>query len=287
MFSIGLMSPVVALPLALIYSFPAAFLAFERGAGAAISSALASACIMSIVMPGIYSVMYFFMFGLSGVLIGLAAKSGVAGGNLLVASSSVEFAGKLFAVVICFRVTGVNLMSPDAAEIETVLASFGGASLDPGIMRVFIDNMILLIPYSMIMFAAVEAMACVMLVSYIHKKRTGEAFFHMPSFPEWSFPRSLLVALIAGFRCGEIASGRQDAYMLRQIGANLSEISRTLFILQGLSCVYFFMELRHIPRFLRITTVILAPFLPIIGALLAIIGIADMGFDFRHRVRGT
>jgi hypothetical protein len=221
------------------------------------------------------------MFGFSGVVIGVLARAVKERSNLLVACAGVEFAGKLAAVMFYFLAFGANLMAPDKSEIERFLTSLGGAS--GGAARGIIDRVVLLIPYSMLMFSAMESVVCLALVSYAHRKRRGEAIFSLPPFSEWTFPRSVLAALVIGFLCGIFSSGGSDMYMLSQVGVNLIEISKTIFILQGLSCAYNVMGRRGIPKFLRIGIVICTPFMSFLGDVFAIVGVTDMGFDLRNR----
>jgi uncharacterized protein YybS (DUF2232 family) len=242
---------------------------------------------MTFALSGVFGLLYFCTFGLAGAMMGLLAKRGEKGGNLLVAAGTVEFMGKLAGVLIFHWFYGVNLLAPGADAIEKTIMSFGNSPLDRETARLVIDRVILLIPYGVIFFSVLEALLCLMLLSYFHRKRTGEAVYSLPHFRDWRFPRSMLVALVAGFICGQISSGREGFYLLKQMGANLSELSRTVFILQGLSCAYFFMELRGIPMAFRAMAIILTPVAPFLGDLLAIVGVVDMGFDFRKRQRGV
>jgi uncharacterized protein YybS (DUF2232 family) len=195
--------------------------------------------------------------------------------------------GKLAGILIFHYFYGVNLMAPDASVIEKTIMSFGNSPIDPAAARQIIDRVILLIPYGVIFFSVLEALFCLMMLSYFHRKRTGEAVYSLPHFREWRFPRSMLVALVAGFICGQISSEREGFYLLRQMGANLSELSRTVFILQGLSCVYFFMELKGIPMAFRAIAITLTPIALVFGDLLAIVGVVDMGCDFRKKRKGV
>lgn len=216
----------------------------------------------------------------------MAGKGGKCG-DLLVASASVEFAGKLAGVLILYVFFGMNLLAPDAEKIERYLNLFGAPAADQAMTRAIVNRVILLIPYSMIFFSTVEAMVCLSLASAIQKKRTGEAFFVLPPFSEWAFPKNILFPLIVGFICVRIANIRENLYLLRLMGVNLSELSRTILIVQGLSCACFFMERRGAPRPFRVAVIICAPFISLLGNILAIVGVADMGFNIREKIGRT
>jgi uncharacterized protein YybS (DUF2232 family) len=283
LYAAGFVFPVLMAPTVLIYSLPTVFLAFERGFfNAALCGALVSLS-MGLAVSGVYGVMCFFMFALPGAVMGFTARKGVSGGNLLLVSVSAEFAGKLAGFLILYGFYGLNLLAPGPAEIERYINYLGAARADPETTRAIADRVILLIPYSMIFFSAVEAIVCLFSASGIHRKRTKKAFFSLPSFGEWAFPKSVLFTLAVGFICAWIASGRDDYYLLKFMGANLSELSRTIFILQGLSCAYFIMERGGTPKALRVAAIAIIPFVSFLGHIFAIIGVMDMGFNVRDR----
>ncbi|MDR3076887.1 MAG: YybS family protein [Synergistaceae bacterium] len=287
LYSIGLVSPMLTLPVTLIFSFPTAFLAFEYGAAWAMSSALFSSLAMGLAISLDFGLMYFLTFGFPGAVIGILAKSGPKGGDLLMAAGAAEFLGKLAGVLIFHLFHGINLLSPSTAEVEKSIMAYGGTALKNGeAAHLVIERVVLLAPYGVILFSAIEALFCLMLLSYIHRKRTGEAVYSPPPFKDWRFPKSILLALVVGFICGQISSGDNGSYLMRQIGANLTELSRTIFILQGLSCAYFLMERKGVSKPVRITAMLLTPFMPLLGEMSAILGVADMGFNLRERIEG-
>jgi uncharacterized protein YybS (DUF2232 family) len=281
----GFVSPVMTLPAMFVYSLPTVFLALGGGFFCSLSSALLVSLSIGLTVSGVYGLTCFFMFGLPGALIGyLAGKSGHSGG-LLVASASTEFAGKLAGVLILYIFFGLNLLAPGAEEIERYLNYFGASAADPAMTRAIVNRVILMIPYSMIFFSTAEAMICLLLASAIQKRRTGKAFFVLPPFSEWAFPRNVLFPLVVGFICAQVTKDRENLYLLRLMGVNLSELSRTILTVQGLSCACFLMERRGVPKPVRIAAIICAPFVSPLGDILAIIGITDMGFNVRERIR--
>ncbi|MDR0652037.1 MAG: YybS family protein [Synergistaceae bacterium] len=281
----GFVSPRLTLPAMLVYSLPTVFLAFGGGFFCSLSSASLVSISIGLTASGVYGLTCFFMFGLPGALMGHMARIGGKGGGLLVASSSVEFAGKLAGILILYVFFGLNLLAPGAEEIERYLNYFGVPVADPVMTREIVNRVVLMIPYSMIFFSTVEALTCLLLASAIHKKRTGEAFFILPPFNEWVFPKNVLFPLVVGFICARLTNNRENLYLLRLMGANLSELSRTILIVQGLSCACFLMERRGVPKPLRIAAIIFTPFISLLGDILAIVGVTDMGFGIRDRIR--
>ena len=288
MYPAGFFSPFLTAPLMLIFSLPTAYLAFGYGFIFALTSAIFSSFVIGLTFSVELSMLYFTSFGITGAVIGLMVKAKFAGGNLLIASATAEFLGKLGGVLLGHLFFGVNFLSPDAADIKRSVVALGTSYLTAETADMIIDRIILLVPYAIILFSVLEALVCLALLSYIHKKRTGEAVFCLPPFNNWRFPRSILFALLVGFICERVSSSAGgNAYMMKQMGVTLSELSRTVFVVQGLSCAYFFMERRRIPKPLMVITVIMTPIISFLGDIFAILGVADIGFNFRERKNKT
>jgi uncharacterized protein YybS (DUF2232 family) len=260
-----------------------------------LTSAAAASMLLAVFMPPVFSLIYFIMFGLSGALMGVLARRIHAATDLMPAAVMVSLTGKILAAFIIFAASGVNLMAPDAAEMERAILSLleSGALALSGVdverMRSEISSVvnyiILLIPFNIILFSSVEALISLYLASYAHRRRYGDGFFSLPPFGEWRFPKNVLLALLVGFLCG-LAPAEADYYVLRQVGLNLNALTRTLFILQGLSLAYFFMERKGFSKFPKAVMIILTPLMPILGDIYAIFGLLDIIFNFRKRARG-
>ncbi|MDR1915492.1 MAG: YybS family protein [Synergistaceae bacterium] len=295
LFTIGLLAPALALPLMLIYPFPFASLYYERGILPALVSALTASAALVLFIPPFFSLIYFIVFGLSGILIGLSARKILAAAELLPVAVIAALTAKLLSAFIVFRISGVNLMAPDASELERTLlplvesGALNLSGVDVEHMRAEIPNiinyLIMLIPFSMILFSTVEVLVSLYIVSFVHSRRTGEVFFSLPPFGSWSFPRNILLAFAAGFICANISDG-ESYYILRQVGLNLNALTRTFFILQGLSMGYYFMERRGFSKILRAVIIILTPLISVLGDVYATFGLLDIIFNFRKRVRG-
>lgn len=227
-----------------------------------------------------------FMFGLSGIVTGRLARAGFRGGDLLVVSWGAEFLGMLAGIVAIHALFGENLLAPDPSALKNILAPRGGTAISPDVAGA-IDRVILLMPYAFIFFSALEALACLTGLSAIHRRRTGEAIYAPPRFKDWRFPRSVLLALVAGLVC-EWAASAGDSYLMLQVGANLVELSRAMFLLQGLSCVWFFIELKGPSKPMRIAAAIMTPVAAsLFGYMFAILGVADMGLNLReNKIKG-
>ncbi|MDR3353668.1 MAG: YybS family protein [Synergistaceae bacterium] len=296
LFIIGTIMPVLSIPLMLIYLCPALLLSHERGLSRALTSGLVVSIAMTLILPPSFAVICFLAFWLPGTLLGVLSHRIKGHGELLVAGVTVCIAFKIAAAFAGWHLTGFNILAPDAAEMKSYIMAISGSglsSLSGGDAMRFKDAVtetvnytIMLIPYTMMAFSAAEAVVCLSLSSYVCARRGGTAFFSLPPFGNWSFPRNILLAFVVGFVCGMISEGDSGTYLVKQVGANLDAVTRSLFIIQGLSVIYHILGLNGVPKIMRIALVVLAPFISLAGNICVIVGIFDMGFDLRKRVGG-
>lgn len=295
-FVLGVTMPVLTLPLMLVYPFPALFLAYSAGARPAITSIACTSLLLSLLLPPILSVVYLVMFGLSGILIGTIARKLDSTGDLLLAAILISLSCKLIVTLVAFRVTGHNLLTPDAAQMESAVLAFfdsrfsmlsgGERSLLRENVSQTVQYLIMLIPYTVILFSATEVLVSCSIASWVAGRRGDKKFFKLPPLGKWSFPKNILFALVVGFICEILASKDPQLALMGQLGVNLSAIARTLFIIQGLAVAYWFMERRRFPKVARVAMIIATPIITMLGDILSIVGIVDIGFNLRERFKG-
>ncbi|MDR3322475.1 MAG: YybS family protein [Synergistaceae bacterium] len=296
LFVLGSIVPaMMTLLLMLIYPFPLIFLTFARGArvGAFSCVTAAAAVFIATYSSSPAAMVYLLAWGLPGVTLGAAARR-AKGAGLLTAGVICSLICKLAAMVLMWRITGVNILTPDSAEMEGAVMSAWApmfealpegdlAKLRESVSAT-VNYIVAIVPSVVILFTSVEVLLSYGLASSLHARRGGEHFFRLPPFEVWSFPRNILVALIVGFICEKIGDRNEGIYVLKQAGANLGVLTWTLFAVQGLSVAYFFMGRSGFPKIVRVVIITLAPFVPIMGGVLSILGIADIGIDLRKRI---
>jgi uncharacterized protein YybS (DUF2232 family) len=240
------------------------------------------------------SIIYFITFGFSGVLLGRISKKSE-GTDMLLGGIFCSLCCKLTAAYFLYKTTGLSLLSPDPAGIEQTLHSLLESRIAPisggnapelkNDIANNVRNVIMLIPFSLILFTSLEVFFSYSLSSKIHRARSGDVFFKLPPFAKWSFPKNVVVALAVGLACEFAAKSRPDAYLLAQVSANLGMVTWTLFAIQGLAVAYYFMELQGFPKIIRVAIIALTPLVQLLGSVFSILGIIDIGFDLRKRAR--
>ncbi|MDR0615484.1 MAG: YybS family protein [Synergistaceae bacterium] len=294
LFAVCIIMPALSPVVLLICPFPQILLTYERGVPAGMLSAIAVACSIFLAFLAVPSVIYFITFGLSGVLLGQIARKSK-GVDMLLGGIFCSLGCKLAAAYFLYKTTGLSLLAPDPSAIEQTLLSLVESRLAPlsgtGAIELRdniaknVRNVIMLIPFSLITFSSLEVFFSYVLSSKIHRSRSGDAFFTLPPFARWSFPRNVVVALAVGLVCEFAARGRPGAYFLAQVSANLGMITWTLFAIQGLSVAYYFMEMHGFPKIIRVAIIVLTPIVQLLGSIFSIVGIIDIGFDLRKRAR--
>ena len=293
-FYTGLFVPLLTFPLMCFYAFPALYITKQHGIVYSAIWAFITSALLTVSFGAVFSLIFICSFGAAGVLLGLLARRVTDSVALLVNGVALSLAAKLAAVLLIYAITGVSLLSPDVSEVETAVRTFfAGTPLGAGWMQsgsdinAAIQHVIMLIPFSIILFTAIEVLACYSLASKLARRASGSGFFALPPMSGWSFPKNILVALLVSFVCELLAQRDADYYFLRQIGANLGALLRVLFIVQGLAVASFFLRGKALVRIARPLLIVLAVLVGQVGDIFSIAGIIDIGFDLRKRFGGN
>lgn len=104
-------------------------------------------------------------------------------------------------------------------------------------------------------------------------------------FREWKLPQSIvwyyLIVIVLGMMNLEKGSLPYLAVI------NLSALLQLLLIIQGLSFVYYFFHKKGFSIGFPITITVFTIFIPYLLQLVRILGIIDLGFALRGRIKGS
>ncbi len=293
-FIAGTLVPLLGLPLMFLYSAPILVVTMEAGLGYGIASALISTITIFFTFGPAFSLIFLLSFALQGILLALTTRKLSSGTDLVLAGLLIALCCKVVTVLLLARFTGVNFLFPGAEEIEKAVLTFWQSrlsSLAPTEalklkeqLKAAAFQFAQLVPFVLIAFSSVEVLTNYFASSYVHKKMAGSHYFALPAFGTWSFPRNILLALMVGFFCEYLGEKQANAALLKQIGINLSTVTRALFVIQGLAVVYNLMQRRGFPRTSRIIMLIVTPLVTFLSDIFSIVGIIDIGFDLRKRL---
>ncbi|MHA6260966.1 YybS family protein [Sporosarcina sp. CAU 1771] len=244
----------------------------------------ATGIFMSLLILGIFSVPYTFVFGLVGFIIGDTVQSRktklytfMATGLTFVTTTILIY----LATILFLKINIIDIVMQglwDSQDLVTsLLVKFGELPENfTEQMNASISFYETSIPSTFIIGMFSLAYIYVTLNLTI-VKRLGHPVQKFPPFYKMKLPVIMvwyyLIVLLAGFFL-EIEQGTQ-AYV---IYTNAMILIRFLFLLQGISLIHFFMKESKLPKWLTIVSTILAVMLSPITTLL---GLVDVGFNVR------
>ncbi|TCP20030.1 uncharacterized protein YybS (DUF2232 family) [Scopulibacillus darangshiensis] len=139
------------------------------------------------------------------------------------------------------------------------------------------------IPYLIVLTGVIQALV-VELVSTPILRRLRVGFPTWPPFREWHFPRSLIwyyLAVLIIMLLGNI----QPESWLFPVVINIYYLLETVMVVQGLSFIFFFAHAKKMSKAFPIIAVVLTVFVPYLMYIVRILGIIDLGFDMRERIK--
>lgn len=263
---------------------------------------LAIATILTAVFMGPLSSLFFLLgFGVLGAGLGFISKRSTSGVEVMLYGILISLGSKLLLMVIAAKVTGINPFQLDGAEMQGMIdkifgfyesAGMSGDSL--GKVKEQFSHAMTVIP---VIFPAILSVAAALdcylsyRVSAIVLGRLGGATLPpLPTFGEWRFPKSVFGALLASFILTLFPGSEGEWNLPLRIGVNVRMLVNILFLLQGLSLLWYFLgggegSPRRTGRILRPAVIIIAVFIPALSSIAVMAGIGDMWLDFRTRFR--
>lgn len=295
MFSVGMIFAPSAPLLILIAPLPFMVLAKRQGLReAALGAVFAS--VASLMFFGVVSALLFTMeFGLLGVLFGAIAIRSRRGVDFVLQAMTVSIAAK---VVLMMAFTGLSGANPFAVRPETaaeVLSSMsaalsaGGIVLSEEILKNYAilvtETVSLLMPSMIIFFSAMDTLATYTFASYIIRRIGGKRMPSIPPLEEWRFPKNLFWALAVAVAADFASKAFPDERAYAVISANLMEVLRALFMVEGIALSWYYMAARGIAKPLRIAFAVVGTLFSPLSYILSLVGIFDIWYDLRARAR--
>jgi uncharacterized protein YybS (DUF2232 family) len=111
-----------------------------------------------------------------------------------------------------------------------------------------VETVSLLMPSMIIFFSAIDTLATYGAASYIMRKTGWGELPALPGFGTWRFPRNLFWALVAAVIMDLAGKAFPDERVYAVISANLMEVLRAIFMVEGLSLCWYCMTSRGIPK---------------------------------------
>jgi uncharacterized protein YybS (DUF2232 family) len=259
------------------------------------NAALVFACslLLSFIIGSFVALGFAFLFGPSGIVIGELwknRKSRYFTFLLGTITYLISIVALYAASILFFHVNMIQEMEQMMNEllktVSETMSSLGQAQNEKAIER--LQQMVDLIPYVMpttFLFSAAFLSFLTTLTAAPIVKRLGYQIEPWPPFRLLVFPKSLLwyylIVLILSMLPLE-----QGSYLFTAV-LNISIVLQWCLIIQGLSFIYFYAHEKGWTKSIPIALTICIFILPFLLNIVRILGIIDLGFDLRKRLKIT
>lgn len=182
-------------------------------------------------------------------------------------------------------VNAVQQMMEESFTLTEQTAQFLNLPLDDQGLSQFKETLAL-IP---VIFPALLIMSSIVMgfLHYLVSKpilnRVGCPVDDLPPFREWTLPKSLLFYYLGTLIL--LMVGLAEESTLFMLVANLHPILEMLLLIQGLSVISYFAHWKGMGKALTIIAVILTFLVPIFQFIVRLLGIFDLGFGLKQKMR--
>ena len=272
---------------------PIIYYAFTHGTLAGAAAVLASACVIGLLTGPKLGVLYFFSYGLAGLMMANMIRNGKTFSATTLATAAAAMAATaLLAVADQGNVAGLYaamLASVKGMMAETI-AIYEKAGMPADQIALLKENSdaISLWAVRSIPGAMTVLYLAAMFMNYAAYATLQSRWNWLPAaapleLNRWSPPEKMVFLFILG---GALMLAPGDA--AHAAGVNLLIITIALYFMTGLCVIQFWFDRGGLPRFLRWTIYILIGFQPFMIAGTAGLGLFDLWLDFRkiRRAKG-
>ncbi|MCR4819180.1 MAG: YybS family protein [Fretibacterium sp.] len=290
--ALGIFFPLLSFWGLLICPLPLALLGCREGARWLGAGIFLTETLLLLLSP---SVSLYFLLGcapLSLVLFILAEKQEKlqwTGGESLFGALIVSILAKLTVMAFFWVLTGRNFLIPDLAQMELLLGELGTLPPDQLLtLQETLRQTAALLPYMtpslILLWSGLEVLVNYHLCERILKRRgVDRRPPALPPFAEWRFPTSLLPAMVLSIILGFFLDA-DKWFEAKMFVVNLRLVLNILFFVQGISLGFWWMKHRNFRPLARFLLLLLALF-PLTWIWLIVLGMGDMAFDIRSRIK--
>lgn len=250
--------------------------------------------VLSLILGSFYGLGLAFLYAGSGIVIGSLYRMRKSAFTVLFGGSLAFTAEIIVIFILCIVLFNFNLISYTIQighsafqQIQHISSSLGES--DKKSMKAIqseFDMLRYMAPFIFVVIGTVYALITQLIAAPV-LKRIGLREYVQPWLPfrEWRFPKSILwyylVFLLIGF-FQHFTKGS-----MWYIGYyNLFSALQVVILIQGFSFIFFYFHAREKPRVVPVLIVIATIcFAAILAPFVELIGLLDLGFDFRNRLQ--
>ncbi len=217
-------------------------------------------------------------FTLLGIVMGMTIKKGWSSLEVIAWNTVVSLLSKLALIGVALLVVGKNPLTENIAIMEEALHNVSRLFKGVGEANIqsIIDFMKLALP-AVLIIASLFDTALNFLLGRLVGRKIGIRFPEIASFGQWQMPRSVFWAFVLSWIFLLVGGST----FLGKVGINLQIVTQMLFLVHGLSLVYYFLSRYIRSRTLKGIILLFLLLQPVLSNLLSWLGVFDVWFDFR------
>ncbi|MDD4159673.1 MAG: DUF2232 domain-containing protein [Synergistaceae bacterium] len=295
-FSGGMYIALASPFLILVAPVPFMMLEIRQGFRESLLGAMLGSAAVFMLLGTIPVFMYAVEFALLGIAFGYISERTEKGVDLILFSIIASVTAKIILLVTFTGISGMNpfAVSPEAAM--GIVSSMAGKLSSSGIgasnemiknySLAMAETVSLLMPSMIIFFSAIDTLAAYGAASYLIRRSDGKSLPALPKFETWRFPKNLFWALAAAVIMDLAGKAFPDERVYVVISANLMEVLRAIFMIEGLSLCWYYMSSRRMAKAVKVVLSVFCVLFSPVSYILSMVGIFDIWYDLRTRIRG-
>ena len=231
------------------------------------------------------------MYGVIGTVIGYLLQRNRSRATILISSSLIFMAGLVIMYVVSTAFFKFDIIheftdayKQSAKMSENLLRSMGQTDQIDQINKqnAHLIKMLQTLAPSLLILVSIISVFVIQWICFPIIKRFGINVQPWGTFRNLSLPKSLLWYYLIAMGIHIFGHPSEGTYLYTAL-TNVLYILEMFMVLQGLSFVFFIFYQRSVAKGLGALVVILAFMIPIVHYIIMILGITDLGFDFRKR----
>lgn len=268
---------------------PLIILVYRHGMRPGILVAVTSALLGGIVLSALPTMVFLLILGLVGLAMGGALREGFSPGKIMFIGSATSIAALVLMIIVTSFLLDYNVLEStmelmersfkQSMNIYDRLGVENNPLLNEDVLGELIRMLRLAFPAAILTTAVIMTFVNYWLAHLI-LRRLGVKLPWLRPFRLWRFPWYLAWGYILGQGLPLLTRGAADGNIWFTVGLNLQIIFNYVFLLQGLSILWYFLDKANVAKVLR-WFIIFFMFNPLFMTLIVWAGVLDTWFDFR------
>ncbi|WP_042425744.1 YybS family protein [Geomicrobium sp. JCM 19039] len=253
---------------------------------------LVVAALVSFLIGSVLALPAILIFGIGGYVTGLSYARGKGPFQTLFAGS----VSYVLSIIVFFVFSNLVLqVHPFEAMVDIMIESTNsaeqlitavGADVNEEALTLYREMAQMIPQYSalIMIFTGVVFAFLTQVVAHPILRRFVKGNFGFPPLRTWSLPTFFIWVYLIGivFRLISYSDPGSGLYTFMQ---NVSPILEAAMIIQGAAVMFYFAHVKNISRAFPILILVSILLVPFVGFLVRMLGIIDLGFDLRSRIK--